>query len=337
MDTNPGRDEETLRTAAIWWTQLREPHPSEQTLARWQEWMAMDPRHAQAFGELSALGGILRDAPAPWRRQLIDEFGIRAAPRRRRPFALAAAAAAAAIVLVGWWISRDGASRVTPPALYASAVGENRDIRLSDGSGIQLGADSSLTARLGHDRRDIELRAGEAFFTVSHDRSRPFVVAAGAVRIEDLGTAFNVRRTGQRVTVAVTQGRVRLMPASNSLVPPVTLGAPPRLDLVAGQQADYDPRTGALTVSQVAAEHAAAWRDNRLEFVNEPLSAVIANVNRYSRHPIQLADPRLGELMFTGTVNITTIDSWIGALPHVFPVQVSTFADHVVLSSAEHR
>jgi transmembrane sensor len=60
---------------------------------------------------------------------------------------------------------------------------------------------------------------------------------------------------------------------------------------------------------------------------------VLANVNRYSHQPIQLADPQLGELMFTGTVNTTTIDSWVGALPHVFPVQVSTFADHVVLSS----
>ena len=86
----------------------------------------------------------------------------------------------------------------------------------------------------------------------------------------------------------------------------------------------------------MAVEHAAAGRRHRLEFVNEPLSAVLANVNRYSPQPIQLADPRLGALMFTGTVNTTTIDSWVGALPHVFPVQVSTFADHVVLSSAEH-
>lgn len=334
MDRNPGRDEETKLTAAIWWAQLREPHPSEETLARWQEWMAADPHHAQVFEELNALGGILRGAPAPWRQQLIGEFGTRPALRRRGPFALAAAAVAA-IVLVGWWVGRDGASRVTPPAVYASAVGENRDIRLPDGSGIQLGAASSLTASFGHGRRDIELGAGEAFFTVSHDRSRPFVVAAGPLRIEDLGTAFNVRRTGQRVSVAVTQGRVRLLPASGT--GPATMGASAPLDLVAGQQADFDPETSALTVSQVAAEHAAAWRDNRLEFINEPLSAVIANVNRYSRHPIQLADPRLGELMFTGTVNTTTIDSWIGALPYVFPVQVSTFADHVVLSSAEHR
>jgi transmembrane sensor len=51
---------------------------------------------------------------------------------------------------------------------------------------------------------------------------------------------------------------------------------------------------------------------------------------------VQLADPRLGRLLFTGTVNTTNIDGWIGALPHVFPLQVSRFADHVVLSGTGH-
>jgi transmembrane sensor len=207
-------------------------------------------------------------------------------------------------------------------------VGEDRDIRLPDGTDVALGAASSLTARYGDARRDIELDAGEAYFKVTHDRRRPFVVDAGSLRIEDLGTAFNVRRTGERVSVAVTEGRVRVSSA--------TAGAAGPQELVAGQRAEYDPRGGRLRVTQVAAEQDAAWRHHQLEFVNEPLSMVIANVNRYSRRPLQLADPQLGQLMFTGTVNTTNIDGWIGALPHVFPLQVSRFADHVVLSSARH-
>jgi len=323
MDT-PGSDEAIARAAADWWTRLREPEPPAQTLARWQAWLDANPRHAQAFEQLNALGELLRTAPAPRRRELLEEFAPRAARARRWPYALAAAAALV-LALLGWWGGWSGAGRQAAPQRYASAVGENRDIRLPDGTAVALGAASALTARYGDARRDVELAAGEAYFAVAHE-ARPFVVDAGPLRIEDLGTAFNVRRTGQRVAVAVTEGRVRLSPA----------GAAGRLELAAGQQAEYDPRSGALSVSPLPAGHAAAWREHRLEFVNEPLAAVIANVNRYSRRPVQLADPRLGELMFTGTVNTTTIDSWIGALPHVFPVQVSSFADHVVLSSAEH-
>jgi transmembrane sensor len=323
--------EDPMHTAAIWWTQLRDPEPSTDLLERWNAWMAADPANAQAFAQLNALGEAIAHAPSGQRQQLIDEFAPRRAARPRRP-RLAAAAAVIGLALGGWWLLRGGLDMAAPPQQYTSAVGEDRDIHLADGTAIQLGAASTLTTRYAADRRDIDLRAGEAFFTVTHDGDRPFVVTAGPLHIEDLGTAFNVRRTGQRVSVAVTEGRVRLSPSDGA-----SLGASAasgRLDLVAGQRAEYDPATGAISVSEVAVEHAAAWRRHRLEFVNEPLSAVLANVNRYSRQPIQLADPRLGELMFTGTVNTTTIDSWVGALPHVFPVQVSTFADHVVLSSA---
>jgi transmembrane sensor len=325
--------EDPMHTAAIWWTQLRDPEPSTDLLERWNAWMAADPANAQAFAQLNALGEAIAHAPSGQRQQLIDEFAPRRAARPRRP-RLAAAAAVIGLALGGWWLLRGGLDMAAPSRQYTSAVGEDRDIHLADGTAVQLGAASTLTTRYAADRRDIDLRAGEAFFTVTHDGDRPFVVTAGPLHIEDLGTAFNVRRTGQRVSVAVTEGRVRLSPSDGA-----SLGASAasgRLDLVAGQRAEYDPATGAISVSEVAVEHAAAWRRHRLEFVNEPLSAVLANVNRYSHQPIQLADPRLGELMFTGTVDTTTIDSWVGALPHVFPVQVSTFADHVVLSSTGH-
>ncbi len=333
MATHTGFEEETMRTAAIWWTQLRESDPRADLLERWGAWIAADPANAQAFAQLNALGDLAANASTDQRRQLIDEFAPRRVARHRRPLWAAAAAAVIGVALLGgWWSLRDGLDHAGPPREYASAVAEDRDIRLPDGTAVQLGAASRLTTRYARGRRDIDLRAGEAFFTVTHDSDRPFVVTAGPLHIEDLGTAFNVRRTGQRVSVTVTQGRVRLSPADGaSPGAKVTRG---RLDLVAGQRAEYDPATGAISVSEVAVEHAAAWRQHRLEFVNEPLSAVLANVNRYSHQPVQLADPRLGELMFTGTVNTTTIHSWVGALPHVFPVQVSTFADHVVLSSA---
>jgi transmembrane sensor len=326
METGPANEREIARAAADWWTRLREPAPSAETLAGWQAWMAADERHARAFDQLNALGEWLRVAPAPRQRELLDEFAPRGAWVRRRAYAMAMAATLV-LALLGWWGHRFVAGH-GPVRHYASAVGEDRDIRLPDGTDVALGAASSLTARYGDARRDIELDAGEAYFKVTHDRRRPFVVDAGSLRIEDLGTAFNVRRTGERVSVAVTEGRVRVSSA--------TAGAAGPQELVAGQRAEYDPRGGRLRVTQVAAEQAAAWRHHQLEFVNEPLSMVIANVNRYSRRPLQLADPQLGRLMFTGTVNTTNIDGWIGALPHVFPLQVSRFADHVVLSSARH-
>ena len=329
MVTDDGPNADIQRTAAIWWTNLRASDPSVDLLERWEAWMASDPAHARAFAELNALSEMVAGASGTDRQALIEEFAPRRAPPARRRWLAAAVLAMA--VLGGWWAHQVGRESGDAARQYASAVGENRDITLADGTVVQLGAASKLVTRYAADRRQIDLRGGEAFFTVTHDGSRPFVVAAGPLRIEDLGTAFNVRRTGKRVSVAVTEGHVRLSLAGAA--GQLQSQSSGRLDLVAGQRAEYDPDSGALSVSEVSAEHAAAWRDHRLEFVNEPLAIVIANVNRYSHQPVQFADPRVGRLMFTGTVNTTTIDSWVGALPHIFPVQVSTFADHVVLSS----
>lgn len=325
VTTKPGADDGLIRAAAEWWVRLREPEPAPQTIEQWQAWLEADPRHAQAFEQVCRLGESLHEVDAPTRASLQQAFAPAERPRARWLAGLAIAASLV-IAVLGWRMAAHGGSGDTAELQrYASEIGQNRDIKLTDGSTIELGAASSLTASYAKGQRAIELSAGEAFFTVSHER-RPFVVAAGPVRIEDLGTAFNVRRTGQQVIVAVTQGRVRVQaPADKKQA---------GMELVAGQQASYDPRRGVFSMSSVAVDHVAVWRDNRLEFVNEPLSTVIANVNRYSRRPVQIADPRLGELTFTGTVKINTIDSWIGALPRVFPVQVSSFADHVVLTSS---
>jgi transmembrane sensor len=327
VTTRPAADAALTRAAADWWARLREPEPSAQTIEQWLAWVQADPRHAEAFEQACQLGENLHAADASTRDTLLRAF---APERRPRPRWLAGLAVAASLLVavLGWRVATHGGPDITAqPQRYASGIGQNQDIRLPDGSTVQLGAASTLTASYAKGQRAIALGTGEAFFTVTHDQAHPFVVDAGEVRIEDLGTAFNVRRTGQQVTVAVTQGRVRLQaPGDNK--------RQPGMELMAGPQADYDPRRGVFSMSSVSVDHVAAWRDNRLEFVNEPLSTVIANVNRYSRRPVQIADPRLGELTFTGTVKINTIDSWIGALPRVFPVQVSSFADHVVLDSA---
>jgi transmembrane sensor len=56
MAIDTGFEEETMRVAAIWWTQLRDPEPSVDLLERWNAWIAADPGNAQAFAQLNALG-----------------------------------------------------------------------------------------------------------------------------------------------------------------------------------------------------------------------------------------------------------------------------------------
>ncbi|HEY4292553.1 FecR family protein [Luteibacter sp.] len=312
-------------TAADWWARLRDPALPEPALLQWSEWLEADPRHADAFERASALAETAAGMDAASRREFVDRFApVRSARRGSPRFALGIAAGVALVVLgAGIFLAlRPGAAGT--PQQYTSERAGHRDIDLPDGSSIELGGATSVTAHYGRDERTIDLEAGEAFFRVAH-ALRPFIVNAGPLRIRDLGTAFNVRRTGDRVIVAVTEGRVRVSPMAAQ-------GDAATVELGAGREVSFDPETQAMRILDVDPATATAWRGHRLEFVNEPLSSVVENVNRYSTRPIRLADPSLGRMTFTGTVQVDTIDSWVAALPRVFPVRVDTYPDRLELA-----
>jgi transmembrane sensor len=330
MDRNrPDPASPPLHAAADWWVRLRDPRRSADSGERWLEWHGRDPRHAEAFARVSELGTQLGALDAEARQGLVREFAPRRA-RRRWPLALAASvllAAGAGVVL------RDRLhTGAVESASYATDVAIDRDIALSDGSQVALGGATRLTTRYTHARRDVDLGAGEAYFQVAHDKARPFIVAAGQVSIRAVGTAFNVRRTGERVTIAVAEGRVRVAGSEGPAIGKVS--AADALEAVAGQQISFDPRASGLTVSAIPPTRATSWREHRLEFVNEPLDSVIANINRYSARPLVLAEAKLGTLAFTGTVDPAALDGWLRALPKILPVQVAGDSGQVTISAA---
>jgi transmembrane sensor len=115
------------------------------------------------------------------------------------------------------------------------------------------------------------------------------------------------------------------------------LGTHNGLDAVAGQRVLFDPDAPNMTVDIVAPAQVTAWRNDRLEFINEPLGIVIANLNRYASKPLRVANADLNALSYTGTIHTDAIDSWVEALPEVFPLRVSKDANRMVLSDASNK
>lgn len=315
-------NEQMLLTAADWWTRLRDPQAGEATIAQWLDWTEADVRHLDAFEHVSAFAERLGRLDARARRQLLAEFAPATAPRRRW-LPLAAAAAVLAVVLGSGLLlwGRFAGEASAAPEVYASTVGQNRNVALADGSEVALGGASRISVHYTHGMRQVTLEAGEAYFQVVHNAQRPFEVVAGPLVVRDIGTAFDVRRTGDRVAVAVVRGKVRVAAPGGAL------------DAGAEQRVSWDPATQDLRLGVVTPEQAIGWRSQRLEFVDEPLAVVIANVNRYSAKPVRLEGAGLDGLSFTGTVRTDEIGNWLHALPQVFPLRVETGAHAVTLSA----
>jgi transmembrane sensor len=335
-DKHVQADPGTVQAAAEWWTRLRDPRRDDEAAARWLEWTSADGARVDAFERIDELASQLGAIDPSARAAFVREFAPRPAWRRRWLPLAAAATFAAAALATGWFaVLRPRTLEQVPTESISTAIAVERDVALADGSRVALGGASELHTRFARDLRQVELARGEAYFEVAHDAARPFVVAAGAVSIRAVGTAFNVRRTGERVTIAVTEGRVRITGSERDSI--VRASGADALEAVAGQQVSYDPRASGLAVVGISPAQATSWRDHRLEFVNEPLDVVVANINRYSTRPLRIADAQVETLTFTGTVRPDALDGWLRALGRILPVRVAIGADAVTLASIDRK
>ncbi|MHC1479437.1 FecR family protein [Frateuria aurantia] len=323
LPSDPSSD---LEAAAHWWVRLRDAH-AEDALLPWQSWHEQDPRHADAFDQVAELGSLLSDLDEETKAQWISEFvdSSTSIPHRRWVWMTTAAAVLLAVgSVVPLFYERLNAGESQH---FSSAVGSNEQVLLADHSRVQLGGATTLTARMDGSARVIELQRGEAFFQVQHDSKRPFLVHAGSLSVQATGTAFDVRRVGDRVDVVVTEGRVLVAGRGRFL----QSHAADAIQAEAGQDVRYDPSANGLTIATVDPSKVLAWRGGRLEYVNEPLSGVISDLNRYSKLHLSIADSALAAMDYSGTIELDHFDGWLHGLPYVFPVKVVRASDQVTL------
>lgn len=347
-----------LAEAWNWVLRVQDESVSQEDLADWLRWYESEETHKAVFDELQAfwqqidrvtdepkplpaelwLGGLAL-SPSEAEQLLAQDRNepshprrFRRRPGRRRPPmpALAAGAAACVIGLLLVWpsvqrnLTHEGqpqqvvtASPMAPPPVAQVTT-------LPDGSRAELAPKSVLAVQYTPRQRLLQLQDGEGYFTVAHNKQRPFIVQVGPLRVRAVGTAFNVRSAGERTVVTVSDGTVEVYPASGEHA---RLTDPPNdaVRVTAGSEVTWT-KNGPV-VAMVDPTHALAWREGRLEYLNEPLASAVADLNRYSTHRIVIRDPTVGRIVFSGTVLTAATDAWVQSLPSLFPIEVQRDGD----------
>jgi transmembrane sensor len=291
-------------------------------------WLRQDPRHRRAAAKLSAVWSALDGLAEAKREEKIATFAKNVQlpllhRSRRRWFAAAAVLAAAAIGAT--WLQQ-GSELQT----LATAVGQQRNVTLADGSIVALNTNTIVETDLRRHTREIYLRKGEAHFQVAHDRSRPFLVHAGDAVVRAVGTAFEVRvLTDQHVDVVVNEGRVEVqttvpLPASpNPSAYPRPAAATTVRALHAGERlstAGHGYAVTPITAQQLSSE--LAWREGAIIFDGEPLSEAIAEIERYSDSRIVIGDPAIAGLRVGGRFRTGNVQEFFDALQTALPVSI---------------
>jgi transmembrane sensor len=312
--------------ASAWFARQRVSPLTGAEAGEFAEWLKADPANTAAWSDFERLWGrveTVRDDPKIL--AIREEARRRAARRVDARYGRRFAAALAASVVLGaalWWglkeraLTPDGVpvlARASSTAATARApireastqIGERTLLVLADGSKVTLNTDSAVRADYTRSERRLTLVRGEAFFDVAKDPTRPFIVTAGSRQVIAVGTAFNVRLQDQQVRVTLVEGTVRIVPtALSSAIAIPERGRPPVVTLEAGS-ALVTGADGIDRVESLDTARATSWRSGKLAFEGDRLADVVAEMNRYSREKLEIADPALEDRKVSGVFEPT--------------------------------
>lgn len=316
-------DEQAMRWLVL--QSGRELEPVER--AEFDAWYAADNRHKGAYLRAMVIDDALDQARVqaslrPSRAQLASESAVAAwqpAPPRRAFLRYGAALACLAAGTAAYTLSRP-----EPATVFSTAKGEFRKIPLADQSVAKLNSASLVEVNFTRTLRQLRLRQGEAWFEVAKDKSKPFLVEAGVVRVQAVGTAFGVRRYAHGAEVLVSEGTVEVWNHA---------GAPHKYALNAGERAFVADGAASVTVSRQPGEVARrlAWRDGKLIFANQTLQDAVADFNRYSHKKIVLGNSALAARTLVGQYQIDAPESFAREVSAFLKVPVRITADAITI------
>ncbi|WP_295128443.1 FecR family protein [uncultured Chitinophaga sp.] len=278
--------------------------------------MQQEDEHSEALQAYTAhytrmqLSGLFEQEEAPVRR-------------RRLPYYIIAAASALLLLAAGWWML----DKKEQPKAVAGEVktrkGDKTRLNLPDGSVVWLNGNSQLLfdTEFNHTHRNVQL-TGEAYFDVTHDSNRPFVIQANGLTVKVLGTTFGVRAypdepsTETMLVSGAVEVTVDGQPGNTiQLKPGQKLRVLNGTNIKATEDTDTDAAP-LLSLSKMRFSPNdttladVAWVDNKLVFDGDAFDLVISKMEKWYNITIVVENEALYNASFTGVFNnkpLTTV------------------------------
>ena len=270
------------------------------------KWHAAHEEHARAWRQLGMLDQRFSVAKGPARSALLQSReGIR---RRVRKLG-SGLASVVAVIGLGLFVSERYLPLDYWLADQRTATGEQRTVRLSDGTLLNLNTHSAVDVRFDDKRRLIVLQEGEILVETGHGDARPFIVETAEGSMRALGTRFLVKREDAGTRLSVLQSAVAAHPQSD----------PQEQILREGQQVLI--RNNGLDSVVALTPGADAWTRGMLVVDNARLEDLVHELGRYRRGHLGIA-PEVADLRITGSFPLHDTDKALNALLPTLPVQI---------------
>lgn len=213
-------------------------------------------------------------------------------------------------------LSEELSEPVADTVEVSAPLGARTVVELSDGSTVHLNNGSRIKYPYNFrgDTRSISL-TGEGLFHVAHNSGKPFIVKAGHISVQALGTVFNVSAYPEDSNIATTLVEGRVSVSANDRDGNVRLLS--RLE--PGKQLVYNKETKSVKESAVQVDRAVAWKDGMFIFEHETLENIARKLSRSFNVEIRV-DNSVAKNRCTGTFTGESLHQILELLEMITPI-----------------
>lgn len=307
--------------------------PSEQ--AQFENWLNQNAEHRHTYARIQALWQKFDEVEPDVIKPILGNAPDFLSMKKPRKKALKKAATALSILFVGFMVYQQQKPEQLWVANYQTNIGEQRTITLPDNSTLILNTQTVVELDFTNKQRHIVLKQGELFIQVAKDQNRPLIVSTQNATARALGTQFMVQTSAEKsqsqpqTKVAVTESQVEACTSRQwyQLKPSqcVTLSAGDATNIsqqtiAPKQQADVAQITG--------------WVTGKLAFDDQPLSAVIAELQRYSQLELQISAtaPAINNMRVSGVFPAQDTARSLELLASRLPIEIKQFDQKFIIS-----
>lgn len=306
---------------------------SEEERSDLEKWMNEDPSNRELFTEIKStwdISGKLEksiqiDKPAAWQSiqsKIKEESAVRRETAKvfNMPW-LVRIAAVLVIALFATWLFLDSDKK---EILLTTTGTEKKLILLSDCTRVFLNGNSSLTypKEFESNERMVTLD-GEAFFEVTKNAKKPFVIKNKNFDVKVLGTSFNVSayEKDTDVVVTVASGTVSFNGQEGDAVV-----------LVKDETGVLNKSKGRVNKMLNPDLNFLSWKTKKIEFRNTAFKEVCETLKKYFSVEIEIKDERILKCKFTGYFENPSLEQILSVLEKTLDVKAYLNNKQVVVT-----
>lgn len=312
-----------LTEAAEWIVKIQAAQLTEAEQFELERWKAQSSAHQMAWSNAERL--LMSLEYFPENGQALIQTGNRAAQ-----FKWSKQLIVACFACLGGLAAWHSDYKYWYLADYSTAKGEQKLVKLEDGTQLQLNTDTALDIRYTSQQRTLQLHYGEIQIHTAHEKQgyRPFFVETQSAHLQALGTVFNVQylqNQQQQTCLGVIESavKVRLKRSQKMMV------------VHAGEQLCFDD-SNFKTLGSLD-PNVFAWKNQMIMAFDMPLAQLFQEIGRY-QHQYTDIDPQLSGLKVSGSYPVNNLSDLQVALELSYPVKMDRYlSDHLIKIKAKHK